>query len=202
MSEQQVIEQLNQYRQMQARMQVLSTYSVGAGLTVSRLNDDDQLQELHMRLRGRPSYMYLSKREELLETTAHAYLTRYPAGVKAQLQEVEHCRSIDAEDEKLLRELRGKIQKVLAARGYDVRNDIDAVLDRVAEFQDLQTEINRINTVLESLEGYKPELAKLLRNHYLEGKPWTELTREMHISKDVFYRRRKQAVAEYEKIAK
>lgn len=51
-NEQSVIEQLSQYRQKKARIQVLSNYSVGAGITVSRLNEDDQLQELHRKLRG------------------------------------------------------------------------------------------------------------------------------------------------------
>lgn len=200
MTEQQAIEQLSTYHQKQARLQVLSTYSVGSGITISRLNQDDQLQELHRRLRGLPSYMYLNKHEQELESVAHAYLTRYPAGTRAQLAAVP-TRGVDEEDEKLLQEIRGKIKKVIAARGWEM-DDLDAVLERVAEYQDLKTEIERIDTVLAALEAYKPEYAKLLRIHYLDGKPWDETARELNVSKDVFYRWRKKALEEYEKIAK
>ncbi|MGG1601119.1 RNA polymerase subunit sigma-24, partial [Paenibacillus naphthalenovorans] len=155
MIEQKAIEQLSQYRQKLARLQVLSTYSVGSGITISRLNQDDQLQELHRRLRGLPSYMYLNKHEQELESVAHAYLTRYPAGTRAQLAAVP-TRGADEEDERLLRELRSKIKKVIAARGWEM-DDLDAVLERVAEYQDLKTEIERIDTVLAALEAYKPE---------------------------------------------
>jgi len=88
MTEQQAIELLSSYRQKQARLQVLSSYSVGAGITISRLNEDDHLQELHRKLRGLPSYLYLSAKEQRLEATAHAYLERYPAGTRAQLAAV------------------------------------------------------------------------------------------------------------------
>lgn len=200
MTEQEVIEKLSQYRQMQARLKVLSTYDVGMGITVSRLNEDDQLQELHRRLRGLPSYMYLNKHEQQLEATAHAYLTRYPTGTRAQLAAVP-TRGADEEDEKLLRELRGKIRKVIAARGGDERDDIDEVLDRLAEFQDLQAEVNRIDTVLNALEQYKPECAKLLRLRYVENKHWEEVSREMNLSKDGYYRLHKRAVGELVKLA-
>ncbi|MEB9892982.1 RNA polymerase subunit sigma-24, partial [Bacillus cereus] len=80
--EQQVIEQLTGYRDIVGRLRVLETYSVGNGITVSRLNEDDHLQELHRKLRGLPSYMYLTAREQRLESIAHAYLTDYPAGTR------------------------------------------------------------------------------------------------------------------------
>lgn len=51
-TEQNVIDQLSQLRQKQYRILVLSTYCVGTGITVPRLNKDDQLQKLHWRLRG------------------------------------------------------------------------------------------------------------------------------------------------------
>jgi len=194
------IEQLSQYRQMQARLQVLSTYSIGAGITVSRLNQDDQLQELHRQLRGLPSYMYLNKHEQRLEATAHAYLTRYPAGVKAQLAAVPRS-GADPEDEKLLRELRSKIQKVIAARGWDMRDDIDEVLDRVAEYQDLKAEIERIDNVLNALAAYKPEFAKLLRMHVIDGQSWEAVAEKLNLSKPVFYRWRKKALEEFERLA-
>lgn len=200
MNEQQAIELLSSYRQKQARLQVLSTYSVGAGITVSRLNEDDHLQELHRKLRGLPSYMYLSAKEQQLETVAHAYLERYPAGTRAQLAAVPR-EGADAEDEKLLNELRAKIRKVIAARGWDVRDDIDAVLDRLAEYQDLKAEIERVDTVLAALERYKPDLARVLRLTYVEGKSWSAVAAEMNISKDVFYRWKRKAHAKFAELA-
>jgi len=200
MAEQQAIELLSSYRQKQARLQVLSSYSVGAGITVSRLNEDDQLQELHRRLRGLPSYLYLSKREQQLESVAHAYLERYPAGTRAQLAAVP-CEGADEEDERLLQELRRKIQKVIAARGWDIRDDIDEVLDRLAEYQDLKAEIERVDTVLAALENYKPDLARVLRLTYVEGKSWSEAAAEMSISSAAFYRRKREALEKFAELA-
>jgi len=199
-TEQQAIELLSSYRQKQARLQVLSTYSVGAGITISRLNEDDHLQELHRKLRGLPSYMYLSKREQQLESVAHAYLERYPAGTRAQLAAVPR-EGADEEDAKLLQELRRKIRKVIAARGWDVRDDIDEVLDRLAEYQDLKAEIERIDTVLQALERYKPDLARVLRITYVEGKSWSEAAAEMSISSAAFYRRKREALEKFAELA-
>jgi predicted DNA-binding protein (UPF0251 family) len=200
MTEQQAIELLSNYRQKQARLQVLSSYSVGAGITISRLNEDDHLQELHRKLRGLPSYMYLSKREQQLESVAHAYLERYPAGTRAQLAAVPR-EGADAEDEKLLNELRAKIRKVIAARGWDIRDDIDAVLDRLAEYQDLKAEIERVDTVLQALERYKPDLARVLRLTYVEGKSWSEAAAEMSISSAAYYRRKREALEKFAELA-
>lgn len=195
MTEQQVIEQLSQYRKMQARLQVLSTYSVGGGITVSRLNEDDQLQELHRRLRSMPSYMYLTEREQKLEMTAHAYLTRYPAGTRAQLEAVPR-RGVDDEDDELLYEIRNKINKVIEARG-GTRNDIDAVIDRLAEYQDLREEIKRIDTALEALEAYRPEWARLLRLRYVDNMKVGDVTMELHIARKTFDRWRRKAIREF-----
>ncbi|MGG1878278.1 RNA polymerase subunit sigma-24 [Paenibacillus cisolokensis] len=196
----QAIEQLTRYRQMKARIQVLSNYSVGAGITVSRLNEDDQLQELHRKLRGLPTYMYLNKRELELETAAHAYLDRYPVGVKAQKRAIP-TKGADQEDTELLQELRRKIQKVIAARGYDIRDDVDQIIERLAELQDLQAEVNQIDTVLDALEQHKSEYARLIRKHLIDGATWEETAREMSLSKSAFYRWREKAIEEYEKLA-
>jgi len=201
MTEQQAIELLSSYRQKQARLQVLSSYSVGAGITISRLNEDDHLQELHRKLRGLPSYMYLSAKEQRLEATAHAYLERYPAGTRAQLAAVP-TRGADPEDEKLLHELRAKIQKVIAARGWDVRDDIDAVLDRLAEYQDLRAEIERVDTVLAALETYEPAYARLLRATYVEGKETSEICGEFRISARTYWRKKAEAEREFARLAR
>lgn len=198
--EQRVIEQLKEYPQKRARIQALSTYSVGAGLTISRLDEDDQLQELHRRLRGLPSYMYLSEKEQRLETTAHAYLTRYPAGLKAQLEAIPTM-GADIEDDKLLQELRRKIKKVIDARGCNV-DDLAEVLERVAELQDLVSEVNWIDNVLDLLEGYKPGYPKVLRMVYFEKKTSQEMIDTLKISKSSFYDLKRNAIAEYVALAR
>lgn len=198
--EQQVIEQLSQYRQKKARIQALSTYSVGAGITVSRLNEDDQLQELHRRLRGLPSYMYLSGYEQKLESVAHAYMTRYPAGVKAQKQAVP-VNVLDPEDTELLQDLRRKIQKVIEARGYDIRNGIEEIMERLTELQDLQAEVNRIDTVLDALEEFKPNYAKLLRMRFVDGVDPGEAAREFNIVRQTFYKWQQKAIEEFCRLA-
>ncbi|WP_027085415.1 DUF1492 domain-containing protein [Cohnella panacarvi] len=195
-----MIEQLMQYRQMQARLNVLSTYSVGMGITVSRLNEDDQLQELHRRLRNLPSYKYLSSKEQKLETTAHAYLGgRYPTGIRSQQRAIPRV-GADEEDDKLLEELREKIAKVIAARGYEIRDDIDAVLERLAEYQDLQAEIKRIDNVLAELKLLKPDYEKLLRLKYIEGLSVENICKALSVVEMTYKRWRKKAIEEFEKL--
>ncbi len=199
--EQQIIEQLSQYRGKRARIEVLSTYSVGAGITVSRLNEEDQLQELHAKLRGLPSYMYLNKHEQKLEQVANAYMTWYPAGVKAQKRAVP-MDVMDDEDRKLLQEVRNKIQKVIEARGYDMRSDIDEILDRLTELQDLQAEVNRIDTILRALEQYKPDYAKLIWLHIIDGLSVTDTMKQLNLSRAVFFRWKKKAIDEFIRLSK
>lgn len=199
-AEQRAIEQLSSYRQKQARLQVLSTYSVGAGITVSRLNEDDQLQELHAKLRGLPSYMYLSQRELALESIGHAYLGgNYPSGVKSQQKAIPGV-VMDEQDTRLLKELKDKIKKVIKARGYEVRDDIEEILERLAELQDLQEEVNRIEAVLRALEEYKPDYAKLLRLRYVEGASVDETCKQLAVVERTYKRWRQRALTEYKRL--
>lgn len=147
-------------------------------------------------MRSMPSYMYLSKREQQLETIAHAYLTRYPAGVLAQKQVIP-LQGANEEDEQLLRELRKKIQKVIEARGYDVRKDYDAILDRLSELQDLQAEIRRIDETLEAVSTYKPEYARLLRLYYIEGKTEEETAEALDVTDRTVRRWKTAAIKEF-----
>lgn len=195
-----VIEQLTNYRRIVARMLVLGNYSVGAGITVSSIRQDDHLQELHRKLRGLASYMYLSRHEQELETTAHAYLSSYPSGVRAQLRAIPTS-GADLEDDKALKEIRRKIEKVIESRTGS-KDGFEAVLERISELQDLEAQKARIDTTLEALESYKPQYAQLLRGHIIEGASWHEAAQALNVSKAVFYRWRKKAVEEYEKLAK
>lgn len=201
MTQQEVVEQLTGYKRLIARIKVLSNYSVGAGITVSRLNEDDHLQELHARLRGMPSYMYLSKREQKLETVAHTYLQgQYPVGIKNQQRAIASVGE-DEEDTKLLKELKRKIDKVIAARGYTIRNDMDEVLERISELQDLQAEVKRIDEVLAALEQYKPEYEQLLRWRYVEALSARETSFRLNITERTLRRWNAVAIQEYIKLS-
>lgn len=193
--EQQAIEQLSSYRQKQARIQSLGNYKVGSGIAISRLSEEDQLQQLHRRLRGLPSYMYLTKREQELESTAHAYMKFYPSGVKAQREAIPDIGAYP-EDDKPLQELRAKIAKVIDARTGS-KYDLDDVLERLSELQDLRAEIKRIDEVFVVLESYKPDYAKLLRLRYVDNLDISAVADEMQISRRSFERRRPLALQEY-----
>jgi len=191
--EQKVIEQLTGYRDIIGRLRVLETYSVGNGITVSRLNQDDHLQELHAKLRRMPSYMYLSQKEQRLEAAAHAYLPSYPSGTKAQLRAVQGCEPVDGEDKAMLEELQKRIVKVIEARtGTPV--GFEAILAQLAEYQDLLAEKQQIDAVLDVMDE---ELSKLLRLRYIEGLTVIEVATELGIARRTFDRRRLTAIGQY-----
>ncbi|SCW86204.1 hypothetical protein SAMN04487970_10779 [Paenibacillus tianmuensis] len=179
-------------------MKVLEKYPIGAGMSLNVVNEDDKLQELHRQLRGLPSYMYLTKREQQLESVAHTYLARYPAGTRAQLAAVPPS-GADAEDEKLLRELRGKIEKVIEARGGRL-DDFEAAVERISELQDLEQQKQYIEHTLKVFEEYKPQYAKLLWLQYIEDKPIEDVVTELRIVRRTYGRWRSKALEEYGKL--
>ncbi|MBG9737104.1 RNA polymerase subunit sigma-24 [Paenibacillus alvei] len=197
--EQKVIEQLAGYRDIIGRLRVLETYSVGNGITVSRLNQDDHLQELHTKLRRMPSYMYLSQKEQRLEAAAHAYLERYPTGTKAQLRAVQDCEPVDEEDEAMLEELQKRIAKVIEAR-TGTPEGFEAILAQLAEYQDLLAEKQQIDAVLDVLERDTFHLAKLLRLRYIEALPAGEVADQLGVVRRTFDRWRASAIAKYGKL--
>lgn len=199
MIEQQVIAQLTDYKRIVARIKVLERHSVGNGITVSALSQDDQLQELHRKLRHWPSYMYLNQKELELETTANAYLTEYPLGTKSQAYAIGQLTSPDATEEMNLRMLQRKIQKVLEARAGVVEG-IEGVLARLSELQDLIAEKAEIDRVLDALEEYRPQYSQLLRLRYIEGKTPIESAKEFSIVKQTFHRWQRKAIEEYAKL--
>lgn len=199
MTEDQAIEQLSSYRAKQARIQALGTYRVGGGIQISRLSEEDHLQQLHRKLRGLPSYLYLTKREQELEATAHAYLRFYPAGIRAQRAAIPDIGAYE-EDDKQLQELRAKIAKVIDARG-GCKYDLDEVLERLAELQDLQAEVKRIDDLIQALSAYKPDYSLLLSLRYIDGLPTTQVAAKLHISEATYRRRKRRAIIEFTKIS-
>lgn len=194
--EQHVIQQLTRYRDIIGRMRVLESYSVGNGITVSRLNEDDHLQELHRKLRNMPSYMYLSKHEQQLEATAHAYLASYPAGTRSQFYAVKDCTSSDDEERVMLEELQRKIRKVIEAR-TGTADGYEALLEQLAEYQDLKAEKKRICDVMDALGAQHPQLARLLQLRYVEELSVVEAAAELGIARRTFDRRRAVAIQKY-----
>jgi len=200
------IERLSKYREHLARIRVLSTYSVGSGITLSRISETDELKQLHERLRPQRTYMYLSQREQELEAVAHAKLGRYPAGTRAQLQEVTKALTEaieeggDEEEIKHLESLRRAVKRVSKAREGEMR-EVDKVINNLAELQDLQAEVNRLDMILSQLETYAPQAVKLLRIHYIEGKTPDESAESLGIVRQTFYTWRKEAVQAFNNLA-
>ncbi|MCY9733139.1 ECF-type sigma factor [Paenibacillus alvei] len=198
--EQQVIEQLAGYRDIIGRLRVLETYSVGNGITVSRLNQDDHLQELHAKLRRMPNYMYLSAKEQRLEAAAHAYLPSYPSGTKAQLRAVQDCEPVDEEDGAMLEELQKRIVKVIEARTGKPEG-FEAILEQLAEYQDLKAEKQQIDSVLDVMEEQHSHLARLLRLRFIDGMKVEEAAAELGIVRRTFNRWKSQAFEVYSKLS-
>jgi hypothetical protein len=199
-TEKKVIEQLQSYKRIVARMKILEKYPIGTGLYLSTISADDNLQELHRKLRGLNSYMYLTQREQQLEVIAHDYVTGYPAGTRAQLRAVPSV-GFDSEDTAQLREIRRKIEKVIETRSGGRVNDFDSVIERLSEMQDLRQELCRIDQALEALAEYKPEYARLLRLRYLEEQEADDVAAKLSINRSTFFRWRTKAVDEYAKLA-
>ncbi|WP_342416258.1 RNA polymerase subunit sigma-24 [Paenibacillus sp. FSL R10-2782] len=198
MSEQLTVNQLQEYKRLLARIKVLETYSITGGLLLSTLAGDDRLQELHKKLRGIKTYMYLNRHELELEQTAHAYLTRYPTGTRAQLAEVRQCVGADPDDDKLLRELEQKIQKVIKARGGEVDGyGFEDILDRISQLQDLESQKKYFLLTLDTLTGYNQKYGRILYLQYVEFKEPGDIADEMGISLPTLYKWRRLAIREY-----
>ncbi len=191
------VEYLEQYRDMQARIKALATYPVGCGFTVSRLNQDDQLQDLHRRLRPLPTYMYLTEREQELETIARGHLRFYPAGLRAQLAAFSSDEDSDEPQDPELEKIRSMIKKVMDAR-TGKRSDIDEVILRVAELQDLQAQVKRVEALLDAVETYNADYARALRLLYVDGLTAVRAAAVMNTTRQNFYRAfRTPALAKY-----
>lgn len=192
--EQHAIDQLQGYKRLLTRIRVLETYPVTGGILLKTISEDDRLQELHNKLRGLPSYMYLTRREQRLEETAHAYLSRYPSGTKAQLSEIKQCNAVDPEDGKLLRELAAKIQNVIDARGGGKVNDFEEVLERIAELQELEGQKLYFESTLETLGG---KHGRILTLQYVDFKGPMAIADEMGIALPTMYKWRRLALHAY-----
>jgi DNA-directed RNA polymerase specialized sigma24 family protein len=89
--EQQVIAQLNAYKRLKARKKQLEGTSVGPGVRLSAVSEDDHLQELHRQLRKLPSYMYLDEHKVLEARTGSNGFEGYMGVIDkiSELQDIE-----------------------------------------------------------------------------------------------------------------
>lgn len=194
--EKMIIEQLKGYKRLVSRMKLLEKHPVGNGMYVRVDDGEDKLQTLHRKLKEMPSYMYLTKKEQELETVAHSYLLTYSTGTRSQQQQVREAQGADESDRKLLKELERKIGKVIEAR-KGTTEGYRGVIDRLSEFQELQQQKEEIDRVLESLMEYQPQYERLLKLRYIEGRTVDEVATEFCISRKTFDRWRAKAIAEY-----
>jgi DNA-directed RNA polymerase specialized sigma24 family protein len=195
-----VIEQLRGYKRIVGRIKILERYPIGNGMYLPSFAQDDNLQALHRKLRGQPSYMYLNKHELQLETVAHVYLDQYPVGTRSQLRAVKEVQGLDDEDSKLLAELARKIKKVYEARRGTV-DGFEAALERVSELQELQDQKSRLDETLNVLEWYKPRYCQLLKLRYIEEKSVDEAADAMNVAPRTLERWRPRAIKEYAGLA-
>ncbi|BCJ86466.1 RNA polymerase subunit sigma-24 [Effusibacillus dendaii] len=199
--EAQVIEQLSEYNTIVGRIKILEKYPIGNGLYLTEpYSEDDKLQALHKQLKGLPSHMYLSRREQKLESVANAYITRHPAGTKSQLYEVKSVRTLDDDDKKLLKELGSKIEKVIDARHGTV-DGYEGALQRVAELQELQQKKEWIDDILKTMAEYKPHYSELLILRYIQCKDVEAVCNQIPTSRANYKRWRPMAIKEYAKLA-
>ncbi len=198
--EQRVIDQLTGYKRLCGRIELLHFQPIGMGLSIEHDGSVDALQALHKELKDKPSYMYLTDKQQQLEQTAFAYLVKYPVGTKAQLNEVKNHTGYDEQDKANLKELARQIQKVIDARNGEGKGN-DAIIRRLAALQDANEEKDIIDKTLDSLSMYKPELDKLLRLRYINGFSVEEVANELGIVRKTFDRWRPKALEEYSIIA-
>lgn len=192
-----IIEELQGYQRIVGRIRLLENYTGTTGVRLSAFAQDDDLQELHKQLRSLPSSSYLTKHEQLLAQTADSYLDKHPVGIKAQYHEVTSHVGDTPEDVTLLRELGRKMEKVIEARGGGRTDGYSDIINRLSELQDLKREKERIDNVLDTLRGYKPQYEQLLQLHFIQQMTVQEVMDELGISRTIFYEWRKKSLAEY-----
>jgi hypothetical protein len=195
-----VIEQLSEYKRLSGRIKVLEQTPIGNGMYLNSSNGEDKLQDLHRKLKGMPSHMYLTKSEQEIEIIAGAYLTKLSTGTKSQLRDVKGTSAVDEEDHKLLKELTKKIEKVIEVRNGNA-SGIDGVIARLSEMQDLQKKLDYIDSVFAALDEYKPSYTKLLKLRYIDKIPVDDIADALHISRKTYDRWRPNAIDEYARLS-
>lgn len=73
------------------------------------------------------------------------------------------------------------------------RMNEDVILEITSELYTIEAKIRRIDTYVDMLA---PERAVVIRRHYLEGKPWSEIENELHLCLRAVTKRRDEALKE------
>lgn len=191
-----VIEELAEYKKLSNRLRILNKQSIGMGMSMEFTNPDDKLKDLHNRLKPLKSYMYLTKKEQALETIAHAYLPRYALGTKAQLNDIRGLVGNDDEDDKLLRDLERKVEKVYDARHGEV-DGYEAVLSRMVEMQEIQDKLSHVESIFDIMDEKKSHYVLLLKMRFIEKEEIEQVMHELNTSRAVFFRWRTLAINQY-----
>ncbi len=199
-TEQKVIAHLQRYRDVCGRITVLSKYNVGAGITINRLSEDDELQQLHAQLRGKPSYMYLSMREQDLVNATTANMERYPAGTRSQLHEVARTHSTDPLEESRIRKVERSIKRVLEAR-MGQSEGYDGVLDLLGELQDLMAERDNTDVVFDEMRKHNSNLVDLLKLRFVDGRQIDDIVAILNVTVPTYVRWRRKGIKEFAKIS-
>ncbi len=198
-TEQAVIDQLTGYKRLCGRIKMLHIQPIGMGMSIEHDGSEDLLTALHKELKGKPSHMYLTKKQQNLELTAYAYLEKYPIGTKAQLNEVKRHTGSDAEDKANLKELARQIQKVIDTRSGEGKGHA-IVLRRLVDLQEAIDEKYLIDCALNALSDYKPQYSELLTFRYIDGLTVDEVSKRLGIVRKTFDRWREKSIEEYAEI--
>lgn len=198
--EEAVIKELAEYKRLSNRLRVLNKQTIGVGMSMEFSNPDDKLKDLHSRLKPLASYMYLSKKEQELETIAHAYLPRYALGTKSQLSDIRELVGNDAEDDKLLRGLEHKVEKVLESRRGDIEG-YEGILNRMVEMQDIQDKLSPIESIFDIMQERKPHHVSILKLYIIDKMDLEIVIQKLCTSRTVFFRWRLKAIEQYAELS-
>lgn len=191
-----VIEELAEYKKLSNRLRILNKQSIGMGMSMEFTNADDKLKDLHNILKPLKTYMYLTKKERALETIAHAYLPRYALGTKTQLSDIRGLVGNDDEDDKLLRDLERKVEKVYDARHGEI-DGYEAVLSRIVEIQEIQDKLSHVESIFDIMDEKKSHYVLLLKMRFIEEEEIEQVMHQLNTSRRVFFRWREKAIDEY-----
>lgn len=97
----------------------------------------------------------------------------------------------------MLKELAGKIQKVIDARGGGQVDDFEGVLERISELQELEAQKKYFESTVETLGG---KYGRILRLQYIDFQEPMDIADEMGISLPTLYKWRRQALSAYGKL--
>lgn len=175
-----------------------------------------RIRSAEMKARGIGLLMPLRYPQEKIESLAavgSAYVVGMPCGPYMYQQKAENLfhavRGDDEEDEKALDEIRGIMigtspwggEGYLDENGRVVAFKEEAMRRWKEEAKRLREEQEVIETALESLKEYAPDLERLLRMRYIQGYSVAYVADELDMSQRTYARRKRDAILEFAHVA-